>query len=277
MYFFRFSLVVMALGAAMVGCSDSSGGGGPDGGSGSGGGSGSAKAGECAEVCVQDDDCAELLVCTSGTCSCASDELCQISGIAGTSGCTSDDECTDTGTRCVKWGGTTMCVRDNTTDFGCGLGSTLTKVTVELADGSGTIGTCADTRLRCGDDGQCGIPPDCQDDSDCAVGHGTNTCDVASGRCVCVVEPEDSCTAQHPGMQCKADGTCGCLEDAICPSSTGGHCFVETGECGCLEDGDCGPAEICHEGQCRCVPGEVNTCGILFSENPGTSYQCVPL
>lgn len=232
--------------------------------------------GQCTELCEDDDDCAESLGCVSGRCACRSDALCQVGELWFT-GCASDDDCGPS--RCVEWAGTTYCVPDDTTRFNCGIGSSESKVVVTLADGSGTIETCVDTDIECRSDGTCGVDFRCEDDSDCSGPGPSNTphCDVATGRCVCVEDPEDSCTARHPGMQCKSDGECGCLDDSLCPASTGGHCDVDTGECGCLGNDDCADSEVCHQGQCRCTVA--NGCGDVFISptNPGTTLECIPV
>jgi hypothetical protein len=263
-------LPAFALAATLVGCSDQSSTG-PDGGTKASG------VGECAETCELDDDCASPLACNGNRCGCASDELCQVKQSWGSEGCTSDADCDQlAGQRCAAFGGSTFCVFDTTTSFGCGITPSQAKVDVDLVDGTGTIKICIDTAMRCMENGQCRVPFMCTQDADCAGSFGTPRCDLASGRCVCAEAPEDSCTAMDPGQQCRTDGTCGCLEDAICAPETGGHCFVDTGICGCTADDECGIVEVCHEGQCRCTT-DVNACGVILTSNPGTTYGCVPL
>jgi hypothetical protein len=245
--------------------------------SGGGDNKSSSNVGQCTELCQIDEDCAELLVCNDNRCSCANDELCQAKD-TWSNGCASSDDCYP-GYGCIEWGGTTFCVWDDSESFGCGIGSTETKVTANLAEG-GTIQVCISTAMKCLDGGSCGyVPNPCEDDGDCAFAaqFGTPHCDVVSGRCVCVDDPEDSCTANHPGMQCKTDGYCGCLEDSLCYGGTGGHCFVDTGECGCLDDEACEDGFVCHERVCRCNPAAEYSCGFIFTDNPGTTYECVRL
>lgn len=108
--------------------------------------------GDCTELCVEDDDCAEELGCVDNRCACTSDQRCQTSEFWTDEGCAADEDCAGSDHRCVEWDTTTYCVPDDTDRFGCGvIGSGgPTKVEVTLAEGGGTIMTCVQEDIVCG-------------------------------------------------------------------------------------------------------------------------------
>ena len=236
-----------------------------------------------ADDCVQDDECADGMVCVEGVCvePCepdCTDKLCTDDDGCGTAcGCADELLCCDDGSCAAECGGACEpdCADKLCTDD----------------DGCGVACGCTDELLCC-DDGACAAEcggacePDCEGKICGDDGCGSSCGDCADGEfCImnlCMAPPAgscaDSCGAQSGNGECFCDDLCieygDCCAD-ICELCVGvvAQC-VDLSQCGddvCDEElgEDCGNCA-----DCACPDGDVCAGGLCCTPTCDESWEC---